>query len=60
MTALIFTVSNFAFTAVAVWLASDFHREGHPRMAVASIALGAVLCGLATWAACDSITGLPM
>lgn len=58
MTALAFTISDFAFTAVAVWLASDFHRNGKPRMAVASIALGAILRGLATWAACDLIGGI--
>lgn len=58
MTALAFTISNFAFATVAVWLASDYHREGKPRMAIASIALGAILCGLATWAACDLIGGI--
>ena len=60
MTALAFTFSNFAFAALAVRLAMVYDRDGQSYMATASIALGAILCGLATWAACDLITGLPM
>lgn len=60
MTALAFTLSNFAFAAVAVRLACVYEQHHQPRMAVASVALGAILCGLATWAACDLITGLAM
>jgi len=56
--ALLFTLSNFAFAALAVRLSMRYEADHQPRMAWASIALAAILCCLATWAACDLITGL--
>ena len=58
--AILFTLSNAAFAAVAVHLAVIYDRDGQPRMATASIVMAAILAALATWAACDLIRSMAL